>query len=437
MNLKAFFLSRWTILFFISVLACAIALAYIVPQGFVSSPEELRTWREGHPLLGPYVESLGLNNVYSSTWFLLTLSLAIVSLSLPSVRQYEAARHKTFGAAAAHAGGGITVDIGLEGMVKALRGRGYLRIGGEAGGGLRFIKHPWGHWGNFLLHLGIVVTLASSMYAALTLKSGMRQYIESMTLMPGAPWLVEDSGLLGGRLQMPSAVRVESIMPEFWDNGRVRQITTLVSFITDGEYSRQRRVSVNSMQTYNGMRIYQTLDFGDAFHLVFTDAQGNKNEMATLVPHPQGLRKEGYGDFQPPHFPYLVRVKYLTDAAGKELWGNDPLVTVRLMEKDRNAGQATLRKGEVRQVGEYKVTLEQTGKWTGLVFVHMGGMPGLFTGFFVMVIGAAFNYFTPPREVTAIQSGEGYELSWRAVKFAAFYQDEYERLFREIGRGSA
>jgi len=55
-------------------------------------------------------------------------------------------------------------------------------------------------------------------------------------------------------------------------------------------------------------------------------------------------------------------------------------------------------------------------------------MPGIFLGFFIIILGGGLTYFMPPREVYLRKEEDGFSISWKATRFENFYKEEYERI---------
>jgi hypothetical protein len=79
------------------------------------------------------------------------------------------------------------------------------------------------------------------------------------------------------------------------------------------------------------------------------------------------------------------------------------------------------------------VRIVDVKKWAGIVCIESTGMPGVFSGFFLLIIGSILQYFTPPREVLVTTMKDGrLKIFWRASRFCSLYTDEFKQLRRGL-----
>lgn len=432
--LKRFFLSRNTVITLILSALFAITLAAFIPQGFLASSDTMLAWQAAHPLLERCSKPLGLHHIYTHPLFSIILAGVTVSLALSAWNQCLAAWQRTF-----HPDNGITGGerFIVPGTMKEsgliLAANGYLRHG-TSNGNMRLVRHPWGYWGNTLLHIGIAVTIAASLFIALTQQRGIIQLAEGSEQHPSDPLLMEEHGFLVKPLKLPDPVRLERITYSFWPNNGVRQIESKLSFLPDTGTIETKSVEINSILHHRGIRFYQGSEFGHAFFVEVTGPDGLNRIFQLQIQHPEAPDKPGYNDFQDLLGDGgLVRAKYLVDAEKKSFRHVDPLLTLRLDTQGKEIGQIPLRVGEAGTIGPYSFRLKAVTPWSRLIIVNLTGMPGIFLGFFIICLGGLLHYFTPPREVSlhAATSG-GTVICWRAVKFSGFYQDELASLKKAL-----
>lgn len=425
-------LSRTTILSLIALILGAVLTADMVPQRFLAPVHQWEAWRTANPHALPIVDALGLHHVYTTPWFAGLILLVSLSLILSTSRQFGQAWRRTFVMHPADTGGGAVVRTTDEELSSVLRKQGYFPVG--EGTSLRYVKHLWGYWGNFFLHAGIVVTIAGSLFAALTQQRGVRYLTEGEICPPSALWLREEHGLLAKHLELPGAVRVDKLELRFNPDSTVNQAASEISFISPDGRTDHGRVAINAILRHRGLRIYQSNDYGDAFTVELTDAAGKLHRERLQIFHPSSIDRAGYNDFELPWLPLTLSAKYYADAAGKSMTSPDRLLVLRLVDRGREISRISLKAGESGVLGGMGVRLVGVEKWSGLIFVNMPGMAGVFFGFFIIVLGVILHYCTPPRELHARRVGDGLRLSWKAARFAEFYDDEYRTIIAAMGR---
>ncbi|ABB30835.1 hypothetical protein GeomeDRAFT_0910 [Geobacter metallireducens RCH3] len=428
--LKRFFLSRKTVISLILLMLGAILLGYSFPQRFLTSPPELDKWQLANPALAKLSRVLALDHVYTSPWFAVLLVLFLVSLCFSTWEQFRLALRKSREGGAG--GESFESAAGAAELAAGLRSLGYLRMGGRDGA-TRFVRHPWGYWGNFLLHLGIVVSIASSLVILLYEKRAVIDLLEGEVHKPGADWIKEERGLLAGKLVLPDAVRLDRVVPEYYDNDNMRQLTTDFSFVDAAGRPTPLSMHINKSIRYKGVRIFQGKSYGRAFFVKFTGQDGQEHGEVFSLDQPTDRNTASYKDFVLPWLPSALKTKYYGDADRRSLDGSNPLFVMRLMEGGKAVAELPLKVGETGRLGGYTAQLVKVERWGGLIFIDTTGMAGIFLGFFIVCLGGSLSYFCPPRECSLSPSGEGCRLSWRATRFERLYRDEFDYLRRLAG----
>ena len=432
--IKNFFLSKKTVLSLIVLILGVVVVAYIFPQRFSSAPLVVERWREDHPHWAPWVQSLGLDHIYSTPWFAALLFLFLLSLIISTFEQIKTSLRKTFGKGIPHPspdqegqGGIFEIDLPEEKLISAAKRQGYLQMA-RGHGWIRFVRQPWGYWGNVLLHLGLVVVILSSLLIVLTQKRGLLRLTEGEVYLPGNWWIAEERGVLAGKVILPEAVGLESVVPEFWETDEIKQLSTKINFVDLQGRLKEHTLSVNQPVNYKGIRIYQGQNFGNAFFIELTDKEGKRSSSIIQMMNPTKREKASYGNFQLEGVPYLLKAKYFADAERKLMDSANPLLVVRLVDRGKVIDEISLKQGESRQIGPYFARLVKVSRWAEIIFTDITGMPGIFLGFFIIIAGGSLTYFIPPREFYIRRVEGGFSFIWRASRFEKFYREEYERI---------
>lgn len=425
-RLKRLFLSRKTVLILILLILFSVLLAYIIPQRFYSIPENIEKWQQSNPSLAPFVIRFGLDHVYTTPWFAALLFIFLITLSISAFQQIKVSFKKTF-SGVMPSGGNEFKKVDEVKVSTAIKEEGYLRMAGGPDW-QKFVKYPWGYWGNVFLHLGIIITIASSLLIVLTEKRGLIYIYEREVHMPADKWTAKENGMLSENFVLPYAVRLEIVKTEFWDTDELKQLTSVLSFISEQGRSEQRTVAINQVMNYRGLNIYQQNRFGSAFFVEIADDKGFVNNSILQIESPQQRDKAGYGNFMIEGVPNLLKAKYFADAEKRSIDSNNPLLTLRLADKEKIIGEVSLKKGESGKLGPYTVRLADVLKWSGIIFADTTGMPGIFIGFFIIIIGSSIIYFMPPREIYLRRSDGGLFLLFRAGRFEDLHKEEFERI---------
>jgi hypothetical protein len=404
------------------------------PQRIATATADMEKWRMAHPFLFPWAERFGLFHLFSTPWFTALLFLTIFSLVMSCWDQFGRAWRKTFDTLPAEKNDNVLVTVSGGEMALALRHEGYLPLA-NGDGLLRFVRHPWGYWGSFLLHFGMVVTIASSLFVALTGQRGRLNLVQGEIHEPAHPWVDEERGLLASPFVLSGPVRLNELRLGLASGNTVESVTSDIGFFPVRE-EEKRSVAINTVLHYRGLRVYQSTDYGDAFTLEFVEPGGTVRRERLLMPHPLAPDLAGYNDFALPWLGNGLSAKYYADAERRSLLSGNPLLVLRLVDHGREVARVSLRMGERGVLGDLKVSLVRVEKWAGLIFVNIAGMSLIFCGFFIVVCGTVLNYMAVPREFIARATPQGYSVSWRAARFADFYADEFEKILKKLSEES-
>lgn len=436
-HFKRFFLSRTTVICLIVSALSAVTLAAFIPQSFLTSSERMLAWQTAHPFAERLSELFGLHRIYTHPAFAVVLGGVAISLTLSTWNQFQTAWRRSFDPDQGVSGGEcFPVPGTMDECCRTLATHGYHRLGGTAENVL-LVRHPWGYWGNTLLHLGMMVTIAASLFIALTQQRGVIHLAEGAIRHPSEPLLMEEHGLLAKPLQLPQTMRLERISYSFWPNYGVRRVESKVSFLDESGTAETRTVEINRILTHRGIRFYQGVEFGHAFLVEVTSRTGITRLFQLQIRHPETPDKPGYNDFQDLLGDgCLLRAKYLVDAERKSFDHIDPLLTLRLDCRGKETGQLPIKVGGEGGIGPYRFRLLAISPWSRLIVVNLSGMPLIFLGFSIICLGGILHYFTIPREARVCRgSGAATEICWRATKFDGFYHDELASLKKELGCG--
>ena len=431
-KIKRFFLSRKTILSLILLILAAIFIAYLFPQRFSTTYSEMEKWQQANPAWVPLVDLLGLDHVHTTPWFAVLLLAFLISLIISTFKQIKISIKNTFGHGVTSGGKNFRVNATEEETVTAIKRQGYFQIARNQSM-QRFVKYPWVYWGCVLLHFGIVFAIASSLIVVLTEKRGLLQLVEGELYVPGTTWVTEEKGLLTGRFILPEAVMLDNVIPEFWETDDLRNLTTTLSFSDPQGRFKRYTLGINKTINYRGIKVYQSQSFGDAFFVKLTDKEGRKTGLILQLQNPDKRHNASFSNRQSYEMPYLLRVKYFTDAEKKSMLSTNPLLVMRLIDKGTVIGEVSLKNGESGKFGPYTATVAGISRWAGIIFVNITGMPGIFLGFFIIIIGGGLTYFMPPREFYLRKEGDGFSITWKATRFETFYKSEYEKISSSFG----
>jgi cytochrome c biogenesis protein len=436
MNPKRLLLSRVTAVTLIASITFLMVVASVVPQAFMTPPAELAAWRAAHPALAAGVSALGLDHLYGSPLFAVPLLLALAALLTSGAEQLRVAVRRSRGRGGITGGAILETRLPPEDVSRILRSRGYLPVRDE-GGERVLVRHPWGHWGNVLLHVGLATVVASSAVIGLTQQRGAVHIVEGATFPSGGPWFSEENGIAARPLVLPFAVRLDHLDLGFWPTYGLRSAVSTLTLIHPGRPPVPLKVGINDIQDVDGITVYQGVEVGHAFRVEVTEGERSR-ALDLLIPHAGTPHDPGSNEFRDVIPGGSIRARYWVDADRRSFQDFNPVLILNVYGPGGYVGDATLRPGIAAEVGPYRIRLEKVTLWTRLFFVRITGIWGVFAGFAVIALGGALHYFTPPREALLQGTPDGgTRVAWRAARFHDFYADELDEIRIALQTGGA
>jgi len=426
---KQFITARRVSLGLILLLAGLMYLSTIIPQGIDSTPGQIGVWRLGHARLSWLVDAFNLHSIYSQPLFAALVLFAALALGVSSYDQLFVSLNKLSSSGTASAdevATGIT-ELHLCAVARANRYR-LLQAGSDRK--LKFVRNPWGFFGNLLLHIGMTLVIIVSLYVALTARQGALILVEGEPHDSRQPWDVSEHGLLASPLLLPGTIRLDAVRVQFDNKHQPKEVFSDISITEASGRVDSLTASINRILRFGGMRIYHTAQYGNAFAVTFTDKSGSIHSETIAAQQPTSPTEAGYSEeFGVNWSPYLLSAKYYADADKKSMTSTNPELFLRLTQGGKEIAQASLTKGRSGELGEYQVQLNKVSRWSKLIVVDSSGMPLVFTGFGIIMIGGLIHYSMPPRELIAVRQQHGsFTVFWKAASFREFFMDERDKV---------
>ncbi len=428
-KVKKFITARRISLGLILFLAGLLYLSTIIPQGIDSSPEKIEIWRFGHAGLLWLVDFCKLHSIYSQPWFAAVILFAVLALGLSSYDQLKITRKKLYSNVTSSAEVIAEGGVAEKHLCSVARSHRYRFMQADSGL-LKFVKNPWGYFGNLSLHIGMTIVVVVSLYVALTVRQGALILVEGEQRDNRQPWNLSEHGFFASSLQLPGTIRLDRVRLRFNNNLQPLEVFSDISITAASGHVDSLTVSINRILSYRGMRIYHASQYGNAFAVTFTDRAGTVHSETIAAQQPVNLTDPGYSDeFGVNWTPYQLSAKYYADADRKTMNSFNPELVLRFTQGGREVARTSLTKGGSGVLGEYRVQLNEVKRWSKLIIVDSTGMPLIFAGFAIIMLGGLLQYLLPPRELIAARQQDGrYMVYWKPVAFRDFFVDERDEL---------
>ncbi|MDI3281445.1 MAG: cytochrome c biogenesis protein ResB, partial [Bacillota bacterium] len=421
------------------ILAVATAIGTLIPQ---NAPWETYVSRYGEPLARVF-SVLGLVNLYHSWWFIgllviLSANSLICSFNrLPGlIRETQLPKGAVKEGAILNLKSHRTVDLpwpeeeAVRRIIGVLKKRFYrvATFAGERGPQVYGDRGRFGDFGSLVTHLSIVVILLGGLYGAL---AGFTDYV---AVPEGETFAVPQGGF---------SVRVDDFTVEYYQGSefRPKQFKSALTILERGEPVLSRTIYVNGPLTYKGIKFYQS-SYGWAVDLKAQPARGGEAATATVFAN---------GYYQVPGSPWTVRVfSFIPDydpSAGnvghpfsRSPYPNNPRVSYVIYHLNSPVRFDLAAIGEPIEVGDYTFTFTGYREYTGLQVRKDPGVPVVYLGFLLMIVGLFISFYLFPRklwvQVTAQGGGSRAIMGGTVRRNPLGFEAELDSLVADLKRSS-
>jgi len=416
-KIKRLLVSPGTTILLILIFLSACIIGITVPQISEKSPSYFDTWKENNLYTYRFVTRLQLHRVYTSTWFLGAIGLTLVSLGYSLYRQTK----KNLGQRNASTNteenrGNLSVvckKITYPDDIRQLfRKKGYRITSTETGrDNFIFFKNSLGKWGSTVLHTGIFLVILSAFFAFAFQKRGFVQIIQGDTFSGNhSDFVVKDLGVFAQDFSLDFTTRLSLLNHKYYESDKIKNLESIILLDDKKGNSRREVISPSEPLDINGVRIYQSYNYGYTLSFMVKKADGQ--EVITHFNLDMTKQKDapltGKSDF--PTTPYIFEMKFFPDLNGASFFITKPIVYLTISEiitKDTLFNGLLLPKHSIKIKDDILSFIGIT-EWSGLIFTQNPGMTLSYFGFALIIIGAIVMFGFPYKEVsTSIQKSNG------------------------------
>lgn len=369
----------------------ALVLLFSFPGSVIAQGNTPDWYVQTYPDWHGVILKLGLDDVFSSWYFITVLALLCLNLTLCSLIRIRNVV-KAAKASASHAASRKTkVFLSAEGVIQLrelLESRHYEKETFDETA--VYSKNAIGWYGSFITHLAILLTL---LFGAAALYLPM---VTDQTCMPGESLVMEDG----------TAIAVKAFQIEN-EEGKLDYASIIDVTLPNGRNSGEQRISVNYPLSFGGYKVYQqTYGTAGAVTVRNTLTGGEDrfvlSEMCFLsLDSVNGLWFEAL-------YPGYIRDEsgnftLITQTSGSY---EDPVYQV-LVASDGVYTPVMAFPGETLSVGDVEFTFEDPVEYPGLRIKKTPEAVNalLFAAFGLMVVGLWFCFFQTPSVVAVREEG--------------------------------
>lgn len=416
-------------LFLLIILVPLIALGNIIPQKGRFSPAYINEWKESNPFLSVFTGALGLDHLYTTWWFTLLFIVLFLNITLITwdlfKRTYRKSRgmHRFTGDAPQY----LVLDYlhysreWLDSLERSLRKRRYgiIKVGGEIYG-----RKGWiGIWGGTLLHIGLVVVLSGAVVSGLFRFNGYAELGEGQHMFDREEYYISaNRGILFPGHRRDVAIQLRRV--EYREEGKIKHLYSTIT-VTDGKESTvTKTIRMNEPLKFKGLKIYQARISGPSLLFLINKTSGSEKGYVNLEPFKDNRTSVL---FSIPGTPYQAKADY---ERGKDL------ITIEIRKAEKLLYRGDLQENRPILLEDNTfLVLDAIKRWIGVIVVFDPGVPLVFSGFVLSVLGIALMALFDPREIWARfkkdKDGEFIELlGWGRWK--NMFLDEFQEIKEEI-----
>lgn len=275
-------------------------------------------------------------------------------------------------------------------------------------------KNRFGVWGSFVVHISFLVIVLGTVIGHVGFKGSYMTY-------EGAAFPLRDIQLEQGQLKSDWDIRINSAREKFDAHGVRDNWYTDISILQNGKELKQEVLSVNHPVAYQGITFYQA-SFGNGVSLVAT-LQGQKIPFA--------LQERGQTWFQAPG----TSIYLLADSIGIE--NGRIVMTFQVLARDSTKPVQTgvIRQGEQADIqGLYNIALQGPVNFTGLVIKKDPGVPVIWLGSALLMLGLILSFYFKPQQVWFFFAGEGTDQSLSLSLSSAAGTEMAKELLQDFGQ---
>lgn len=238
--------------------------------------------------------------------------------------------------------------------------------------------------GFLIFHASFLVIMAGGIITYRTYAVGYIELAEGQGFLDSKENYTAWRQRFGTREGTGIHVTLERTVLEFWENGQIREFWNEIR-IRDGEKETAAVVRVNGSVKYGGLLINMARFYGLAPYFTLITPHGNTSGFVNI------REETKTNSFSIPHLGYSASVSY--GSIG------DDVVTIRVVDDRSKVIEATLKKGEVIELGPSRLELTDVRIWNGLTVVTDSGRGITYSGFALFLIGLVLYYVKRLSEV--------------------------------------
>lgn len=317
----------------------------------------------------PVIKTLGLDNVFSTRWFLALSLIFLVNTAVCTINQIFKARR-------------LHATVGKE--------RPSVSI-----------------WASPIFHVGLIITVLGALISQGTRMSGkfivtagqiFNDGHQNYVTLSEGPFFGEDHGAF--------QVALEKVILGYSPQGLPDTISSRVTVLKNGMTVKSGEINFNKPLTTGNLKFYQYSQFGYAAGIRVMDRNGYETGRfrAVLETKYKPAAYEFIGKFNLPGTGDIAEARFYpaidpaTRLSRQNIYRPEyPGLALTVRRGSQRIFQGMLSKDSPVSVGEYRLVFDHYLLWSGITVVRDPGLYVIYTGFWIAVAGLGLIYIANPQ----------------------------------------
>ncbi|MCK4535738.1 MAG: cytochrome c biogenesis protein ResB, partial [Desulfuromonadales bacterium] len=447
-----FLTSRRFVSVLLGLFILLMALGTLIPQEHLCEPQVLTAWQESSPRIAKIALAAGGTRLYTSLPFVTVAGLLMLSTAVCTVqrvRQLWGERRPisldslspletSLGLVEKEAAGTV------ERVQQQLHRGGYRICRAPLPEGVRLLarKGEAGRWGSALFHFSFLVLLVGTLASVWTRSEGSFILTEGQTFTGTPAEFIAWQGAplpWAGRGELN--LTLERFVPEF---GQPPTYTSEVMFSAgDGEPNHQT-VSTFRSASYAGRTFYQK-DHGfsprfvvktDRGHTLFDGFVALVSNLSEATVRYENIFAVSAAGLQIEGQLFPDAEEYKGTLRSRSPQPNRPVFSARIERMGQNVFDGAIPLGETLTLQDLQITFIELRYWSGLQMVTDAGVPILYAGFFLGLLGLGLRTFIGEEtlwlQTTQTPQGDVLVFAGAAEKDQTLFSEKFQSLADEL-----
>ncbi|MBI5025884.1 MAG: cytochrome c biogenesis protein ResB, partial [Nitrospirae bacterium] len=219
----------------------------------------------------------------------------------------------------------------------------------------------------------------------------------------------------------------------YWDAGDIKSLESSLVIVRNNK-STKHNVSINSPFNIDGVKVYQSSDYGYALQFLLKKANSKEVMTHFLLDRPDSLGKPAIGGSAFPTTEYIFDMKFYPDITKPSFYPSKPILYLSVAKKGTVVFKGLLIPGQTVRIKEDILQFVAIKDWSGLIFATDIGKNLTYPGFIITITGMVIIYFFPYKTIRLTRHGDSIiSINGITKRYHAIFEEEVNNIRTELG----